>query len=135
MKFSIYLNRHVFVMFRPQIICSSSEDASDLWTHRVTCKRFGSLDPQSSLQRLRSDCQYEQADLRWAHSCKKCCARFQAEVMLLPITKTCLYNFGPLKPHFYQIKLRFTGYTLFFLISVQKHRLWVLVRTASPRRF
>ena len=27
------------------------------------------------------------------------------------------------------------GYTLFFLISAQKHRLWVLVRTASSRRF
>ena len=31
------------------------------------------------------------------------------------ITKTCLYNFDILKPHFYTGKLRFTGYTLFFL--------------------
>ena len=38
------------------------------------------------------------------------------------ITKTCLYNFSPLKPHFYIVKLGFTGYTLFFLISAQKHR-------------
>ena len=51
------------------------------------------------------------------------------------ITKTRLYNFDPLKPHFYIVNLRFTGYTLFFLISAQKHRLWVLIRTASPRRF
>ena len=29
------------------------------------------------------------------------------------ITKTCLYHFDPLKPHFYIVKLRFTGYTLF----------------------
>ena len=31
------------------------------------------------------------------------------------IAKTCLYNFDPLKPHFYIVKLGFTGYTLFIL--------------------
>ena len=41
----------------------------------------------------------------------------------------------PLKPHFYTVKLGFTGVYIIFLISAQKHRLWVLVRTASPRRF
>ena len=51
------------------------------------------------------------------------------------ITKTCLYNFDPLKPHFYIVKLGFTGVYIIFLISAQKHRLWVLVRTAPPRRF
>ena len=51
------------------------------------------------------------------------------------ITKTCLYNFDPLKPHFYIVKLGFTGVYIIFLISAQKHRLWVLVRTASPRQF
>ena len=49
------------------------------------------------------------------------------------ITKTCLYNFDPLKPHFYIIKLGFTGVYINFLISSQKHRLWVLVRTALPK--
>ena len=49
------------------------------------------------------------------------------------ITKTCLYNFDPLKPHFYVVKLGFTGVYIIFLISVQKHRLWVLVRTASQK--
>ena len=48
------------------------------------------------------------------------------------ITKTCLYNFDPLKPHFYIVKLGFTGVCIIFLISAQNHRLWVLVRTASP---
>ena len=48
------------------------------------------------------------------------------------ITKTYLYNFDPLKPHFYNRGLQ--GYTLFFLFLL-KHRLWVFVRTASPRRF
>ena len=51
------------------------------------------------------------------------------------ITKTYLYNFDPLKPHFYIVKLGFTGVYIIFLISAQKHRLWLLVRTASPRRF
>ena len=53
----------------------------------------------------------------------------------LNITKTCIYNIDPLKPHFYIVKLRFTGVYIIFLISAQKHRMWVLVRTASPRRF
>ena len=51
------------------------------------------------------------------------------------ITKTHLYSFDPLKPHFYIIKLGFTGVYIIVLISAQKHRLWVLVRTASSRRF
>ena len=51
------------------------------------------------------------------------------------ITKTCLYNFDPLKPHFYIVKLGFIGVCIIFLIYAQKHRLGVLVRTASSRRF
>ena len=51
------------------------------------------------------------------------------------VTKTRLYNFDPLKPHFYTVKLGFTGVYIILLISAQKHRLWVLIRTASPRRF
>ena len=33
------------------------------------------------------------------------------------ITKTYLYNFDPLKPHFYIVKLGFTGVYIIFLIS------------------
>ena len=44
--------------------------------------------------------------------------------------KTCLYNFDPHKPHFYTVKLGFTGVYIIFFISAQKQRLWVLVRTA-----
>ena len=48
------------------------------------------------------------------------------------ITKTCLYthNFDPLKPHFYIVKLGFTGICISYLIFAQKHGLWVLIRTA-----
>ena len=35
------------------------------------------------------------------------------------ITKTYLYYFDPLKPHFYTVKLGFTGVNLIFLISAQ----------------
>ena len=35
------------------------------------------------------------------------------------ITKTYLYNFDPLKPHFYVVKLGFTGVYIIFLISAQ----------------
>ena len=59
-------------------------------------------------------------------SCRKCCA----------ITKTYLYNFDPLKPHFYIYNK--TGVYRgihYFSYFCSKHRLWVLVRTASPRRF
>ena len=35
------------------------------------------------------------------------------------ITKTCLYNFDPLKSHFYIVKLGFTGVYICFLISAQ----------------
>ena len=43
------------------------------------------------------------------------------------ITKTYLYNFDPLKPHFYVVKLGLTGVCIIFLISAQKHRLWVVL--------
>ena len=46
------------------------------------------------------------------------------------ITKTRLYNYDPLKPHFYIVKLGFTGVYIIFLNLLKKHRLCVLVRTA-----
>ena len=69
------------------------------------------------------------ADYATTKKCSLCCS------CLLNITKTCLYSFDPLKPHFYIVKRGFTGVYIIFLISAQNHRLWVLVRTASARRF
>ena len=37
----------------------------------------------------------------------------------LDITETCLYNFDPLKPQFYIVKLGFTGVYISFLIPAQ----------------
>ena len=50
-------------------------------------------------------------------------------------TKTCLNNFDPIKLHFYILKPGFPGLYIDFLISAQTHSLWVLIRTASARRF
>ena len=44
-------------------------------------------------------------------------------------------NVYPLIPHFYIAKLGYAGVTPIFLIFTSKHRLWVLVRTASARQF
>ena len=49
--------------------------------------------------------------------------------------KTCLYNFDPLKPQFYIVKLGFRGVYIIFLICAQKHRLWVFARIALVGRF
>ena len=38
---------------------------------------------------------------------------------MMQITKRYLYNFDPLKPHFYIVKLGFTGVYIIFLISAQ----------------
>ena len=38
---------------------------------------------------------------------------------IVSITKTRLYNFNPLKPHFYIVNLGFTGVYFIFLISAQ----------------
>ena len=72
--------------------------------------------------------------LRWALMSEGRFSHVMARFFLC-ITKTCLYNIEPLKPHFYIVKLGFTGVYIIFLSSAQEHRLWVLVRTASSRRF
>ena len=66
--------------------------------------------------------------LFWVHVCL-------SEYCYFCITKTLLYNCDPLEPHFYIVKLGFTGVYIIFFYFCLKHRLWVLVRTASARRF
>ena len=39
------------------------------------------------------------------------------------VTKTFLYSFDPIKPHFYTVKLGFKIVDIIFLISAQKQRL------------
>ena len=40
-------------------------------------------------------------------------------IFMCSITKTCLYNSDPLKPHFYIVKLGLQGYTLFLLFLLK----------------
>ena len=42
-----------------------------------------------------------------------------ALIVFKHITKTCLYNFDPLKPHFYIVKLGFVGVDIIFLILLK----------------
>ena len=77
MIFSIYLNRHVFVMIPSRCV----KPSQSLPENFIVI---------SALHILKYD-----------------------------ITKTCLYNFDPLKPHFYMVKLGFTGVYIIFLISDQ----------------
>ena len=85
MKFSIYLNRHVFVM--EVLICNNGCVQIQWW--------------KNQFQKLRNE-------------------RVNFSIFVLwYITKTYLYNFDPLKPHFYIVKLGFTGVYIIFLISAQ----------------
>ena len=47
--------------------------------------------------------------------------KLPALLLLTPfgITKTCLYNFDPLKPHFYMVKLGFTGVYIILLFLLK----------------
>ena len=46
--------------------------------------------------------------------------------------KTRLYNFDPLKSHFYILKFWFTGeYITFFFYLAEKHRLWYSLLTST----
>ena len=51
------------------------------------------------------------------------------------ITKTRLYSFEPLKPHFYIVKLGFTGVYIIFLISAQNIDCGYSLEPTSSRRF
>ena len=50
------------------------------------------------------------------------------------IKKTCLYNFDPLKPHFYIVKLGFTGVYIIFSFLLKNINSGTR-KTASSRRF
>ena len=89
------LHRHVFVMWAIKML-------STLW--RSTGRRLTAA--------LRPAVKY----LQW-----------KAERLPFETTSRkhmILYNFDPLKPHFYIVKLGFTGVYIIFLISAQKYILW-----------
>ena len=140
MQFSVYLNRLVFVM-RLDGLCWLIwiNFASSSKTPFVMLQSFNHFMSQfipSGLCYLNSFDRFFFFFLQQ----KGCLVVFFFLLLLLLllhvcITKTRLYNIDPLKPHFCIVQLGFTGVYIIFLISVLNHRLWVLVRTASARRF
>ena len=112
------------------------------WIHRANSNAIlftkGSIPILCSLQRTISSFyliytrQYPESLLITQGSILILYIQQYSDSILLTITKICLYNVDLLKPNFYMVKLGFTGLSIIFLISAQKHRLWVLVRTASP---
>ena len=137
-KFSVYLNRYVFVMH-----CIHCVVFTRATTVVISCllysfeKRVVKSGPRSTLNdkiMLPEGIVIERA--MTTDSFSNNTEKLVVFTTHCPgITKTCLYSFDPLKPHFYTVKQWFTGVYIILFISAQKHRLWVLVRTASARRF
>ena len=46
-------------------------------------------------------------------------SKVRLHIVCFLITKTRLYNFDPLKPHFYIVKLGFTGVYIIFLVLLK----------------
>ena len=169
-KFSIYLNRRVFVMFafRYILYCGSKLTTPEpymsgairqicflflqenmLWYSLETSRRGASKSTNtfslrtqkhrfSQKKRAHALVLYNMLIYSYYKWTAKTLIRIDFSGVLhleLYIRKTYLYNFDPLKPHFHKVKLGFTGVYIIFLISAQEHRLWVLVRTATARRF
>ena len=101
MKFSTYLHRRVFVMVVAHFYFLVNAHLFPVVTVRILQASDNTEERQRERERERAS------------------------------QKTCLYNFDPLKPHFYSVKLGFTGVYIIFLISALKHRFSVLVRGGS----
>ena len=54
------------------------------------------------------------------------------ETTKIHITKTCLYNFEPLKPYFYIVKLGFTG--VYIIIYISAKIIYCVYSLEPPRR-
>ena len=83
-----------------------------------TIKYFGRNGRKHTFCQVRSTKSQKQP----AHPCSLVSLGFPHVEILHPclaITKTFLYNFDPLKSHFYIVKLGFTGVYIIFLISAQ----------------
>ena len=102
-KFSIYLNRRVFVM----------TDVNQLLIHDASLKNACCL-------QVKLGTRYSTEQNRIIFSTPSYTeGGLYSRENFGTITKTRLYNFDPLKPHFYIVKLGFTGVYIIFLISAE----------------
>ena len=96
--------------------CTTVGRSSDWRTASFSfCFRLLAPDYQCLWSRLLWSCLWFSCDLAADHIEPFCFVSIQC----IYITKTCLYNFDPLKSHFYIVKLGFTGVYIIFLISAQ----------------
>ena len=56
-------------------------------------------------------------------------------LIVAPVTFAPAGAMTPSAEFLYIVKLGFTGVYIIFVIPARKHRLWVLIRTTSPRQF
>ena len=143
-KFSIYLNRRVFVMLCTHWIVLSSPKLSSFclltWCFDLILRgsKHPYLEHISMVMRIFELLKFDWKVINYAMSVFKikeafsCLTMYKVYGTTFLITKTYLFNSDPLKPHFYIVKLGFTGVYVIFLIFTQKHRLWV---GGSSRRF
>ena len=96
------------------IICASAKHFLENCTCTLQRPRAALASTQCHQSLCRTLCEYPRIKIVFKRTAKSVqTARKRS------ITKTCLYNFDPLKPHFYIVKLGFTGYTLFFLFLLK----------------
>ena len=93
-------------MHKCQKICRVLESCQSKTCLRAR-RKLRILNWDYACARTRSRCQWICSLLRLLHSA--------SHLFRYIITKTYLYNFDHLKPHFYIVKLGWQGYTLFFL--------------------
>ena len=115
-KFSIYLNRHVFVMSLVLQKQLDDEQCRHRATHYAASVWVYTVPPLRIQKR-----QYVQKriDVNIYFRILLVLDSVPGTIKMYNITKTYLYNFDPLKPHFYIVKLGFTGVYIIFVISAQ----------------
>ena len=119
-KFSVYLNRHVFVM--PRSRCCLVP-----WQHLISFFSLSIWWRDGLLTRhLTADESFCNCLFLISTSGRLCffTVAFHRSftnifTQIALITKPCLYNVDPLKPHFYIVKLGFTGVYIIFLIPAK----------------
>ena len=138
-----------------ELRAGSHEDkcrAIDKNMEELICQKATGQRREMVLQLWKSDCEREErtSTERWENTSLKWFKNYEEDFLNSFSQKTRWYgmkNVGhhvritypcdlyPLTPHLYIVKLGCTGVYIFFLFFALKHRLWVLIRTASMRRF
>ena len=87
--------------------------------------------------RMHNICFYKEVDKKYTGCNLKTTELLNCALIgaCMAIRWNTLYNFDLLKPPFCIVKLGFTRVYIIFLISAQKHRLWVLPRRGSSNEY